>query len=55
MSMLGMCLAPDGNNKYQIKYIHKKSTAWENSIREVGVQYNKAWKALNSKIPQTMK
>ena len=49
--MLGMYLAPDGNNKDQVKYLHKKATAWETSIIVRGVQHNEAWKALNSTIP----
>ena len=44
--MLGMYIEQDGNNRYQVKYMHKKSTAWENSIRTGGIQQNKAWKAL---------
>ena len=50
-----MYLAPDGNNKEQVKYMQKKVTGWETSIRSGGVQQKKAWKALNSTIPQTMK
>ena len=53
--MLGIYLATDGNNKDQIKYIHKKATSWANSIISGSVQQNKAWKYLNSTIPQTMK
>ena len=53
--MLGMYLAPDGNNKYQVKYMHTKSTAQKTSIRVEGVQQNEAWKSLNSTIPKTMK
>ena len=50
-----MYLAPCGDNKDQIKYMHKKATAWATSIIVGGVQQNKAWKALISTIPQTMK
>ena len=53
--MLVMYLTPDGNNKDQIKYMHKKSTVWETAIVSGGVQQNKAWKDLNSAVPQTMK
>ena len=53
--MLGIYIAPDSNNKYQVKYIHKKSTAWKTSIRLGGVQQNKVRKFLNSTILQTMK
>ena len=53
--MLVMYLAPDGNNKDQVNYIQKKATALETSTRSGGVQQNKAWKALNSTIPQTIK
>ena len=35
--------------------MHKKTTAWKNSIRGAVVQQNKAWKAINSTIPQTTK
>ena len=42
MYMLGMYLEPDVNNKDQVKYMHKKSNAWETSIREGGVKHNKA-------------
>ena len=38
MFMLVMYLAPDNNNKNQVKYMYKKETAWETSIREGGVQ-----------------
>ena len=55
ISMLGMYLAPNGNNKDQFKYMHKKATTWETSIISGGVQQNEAWKGLNSEIPQTMK
>ena len=48
-------LAPDGNNKDQVKYMHKKETAWSTSIRSGGVQQNKLWKSFNSTIPQTIK
>ena len=50
-----MYLAPYVNNKDQVKYMHKMPTAWETSIRAGFVQYNEAWKALNSAIPQIMK
>ena len=55
MFMLGIYLAPDGNDKYQVEFMKKKATAWETAIRSVGVQQNKAWKSLNSTIPQTIK
>ena len=38
--MLVINLASDGNNKYQVKYMHKKATAWETSIRVGGFQQN---------------
>ena len=50
-----MYLAPDCNNKNQVKYMHKKATAWSTSIRAGGVQHNEAWEALNSTISQAMK
>ena len=53
--MLGIYLALDGNNKYQVKCIHKKSTAWSTSIRVGVVQQNKAWKYFKSTIPHTIK
>ena len=53
--MLEMYLTPGGNNKYQVKYTHKKATSWATSIRAGGVQQNEAWKALNYTIPKTMK
>ena len=28
MFMLGMYLAPDDNDRYQVKYMHKHSIAW---------------------------
>ena len=55
ISVLVMYLAPYDNNKDQVKYMHKKATAWETSISADVVKQNKAWKALNSTIPQTMK
>ena len=55
MSILGMYPALDGNNKDQVKYMHKKACAWKTSIRVGGFEQNKAWKALNSKITQNMK
>ena len=53
--MLAMYLTPGGNNKNQVKYMHKNATAWTTSIIAGGVQQNEAWEALNSEIPQTMK
>ena len=50
--MLGMYLEIYGNNKYQVKYMQKKVTAWETSIRAGGVQQNKSCKTLNATIPQ---
>ena len=50
-----MYLAPDGNSKYQAKYMDKKATDWETLIRSGGVQYNEAWKSLNSIYPQNIK
>ena len=55
MFMLGIYLAPDGNIKYKVKNIHKKSTTRETSIREMGVQKNQVWKSLNSTTPKTIK
>ena len=40
MLILVMYLATDGNNKYQVKYMQKKATAWITSIRVGGVQKN---------------
>ena len=37
MYMLGMYLTPDGNNKYQVKYMNKNATAWEMSVRSGSV------------------
>ena len=37
MIMLGMYFAPDGNNKNQVKYMHKNATTWETSTRAGGV------------------
>ena len=51
--MLGMYLEPDGNNENQVISMHKKATVWETSIILGDVQQNKAWKSLNSTIPQT--
>ena len=53
--MLVMYVAPDGNNNDQVKYMQKNSTSWKTAIRAGGVQQNKAWKSLNSSIPQTTK
>ena len=55
MFTLGMYVAPDGNNKYQVKYMHKKATTWATSIRVGGVQQNNVWKALNATIPKKVK
>ena len=55
MSILVIYIAPDGNNKDQFKYMHKKETTWETSIKERGVQQKKLKKYLNYTIPQTMK
>ena len=52
--MLVIYLALDGNDKDQVKYMQKKATNWETSIRAGGVQQNKVWKALKSTIPLTM-
>ena len=53
--MLVIYLTPDGNNDDQVKYMHKRATAWATSIILEGVQQNKARKALNYTIPQTMR
>ena len=53
--MFRMYPTPDGNNKYQFKYMHKKAIAWATSIIPGGVQHKEAWKALNSTIPQNTK
>ena len=37
ISMLVMYLTPDGNNKYQVKYMNKNATDWETSIRSGSV------------------
>ena len=55
MIMLVMYIAPDGNNKDQVKSMHKKETSWATFIKVGCVQQNESWKALNSTIPQTMK
>ena len=55
MLLLVMYHAPDGNNKDQVKYMHKKATVWATSIREGDVQQNESWKAINSTILQTIK
>ena len=55
MFILGVYLAPDGNNKDQVKYMHKNPTSWAISIIVGGVQQNKSWKALKSATLQTMK
>ena len=38
--MLGIYLAPDVNNKYQVKYMHKNTTAWATYIILGGVEQN---------------
>ena len=53
--MVGMYLGPYGNNKDQVKYIHKKVTEWATSISVGGVKQNEARKALNSATPPKMK
>ena len=55
MFLLGMYLATYGNDKDQVKYIHKKATVWESSIIAGGLKNYKARKALNSITPQTTK
>ena len=50
-----MYISPDGNNKDQVKYMHKKATSWAASIRVGGVQKKEAQKALNSTTLQKMK
>ena len=50
-----MYLLLGGSNKYQVKYIQKKATAWAISIVSGCVKQNKLWKALNPKIPKTIK
>ena len=52
--MLGMYLARDGNKKYQVKYMHKKATAWETSRRVGGVKKYEARKALNQQPPKQL-
>ena len=37
MYMLGMYLAPDGNIKYKVKYMHKNLTDWETPIIPEGI------------------
>ena len=53
--VLVIYVPPDGSNKDQVKNMHKKETVWATDIIVGGVQKNKAWKALNSTISQTIK
>ena len=55
MLVLVIYLAPDGNNKDYVRYMHKKATTWAASIWSWCMQQNESWKALNSTIPQTIK
>ena len=55
MYMLRLYLTLYGNNKDQVLYMHKKSTAWETSIRVGGVQQYGLWEYLNSTTLQAIK
>ena len=50
MLMLGMYIAPNVNNKYQVKYMDKKATAWAISIIVGNVQ-QKIMKSLKLNNP----
>jgi hypothetical protein len=52
---LGMRLAPDGNNKAEIEYLHSIAEKWSADIHAAGhLQCHKAWYALTATIMHTL-
>ena len=45
MEMIGMYLAPDGNNCDQVKYTRTKALTWSTSLRADGIQKDDVWHA----------
>ena len=54
MSMLGVYLAPDGNNKDQIKHLRKTTSRWASCIRTGHASAREAWVAINTTITKTV-
>lgn len=52
--MLGVYLAPDGNEKEQISVMREKSEQWGNHIREGRLRDFEAWSALNTTILKSL-
>ena len=52
--MLGVYLAPDGNQKKQIEVMRKKSTSWVHCMREGALRDFEAWGTLNTTILKSL-
>ena len=48
--MLGVWLAPDGNNKKQVEEMRKQTVEWAEKVRTGAIDRRDAWQALNSTI-----
>ena len=47
---LGICLAPDGNNKAKHAYLHAQSQAWGDQVQSGHLPRHLAWQALTSTL-----
>ena len=54
MPMLGVYLAPDRNNKDQIKHLQKTTSRWASYIRTGHASTREAWVAINTTIMKTV-
>jgi hypothetical protein len=53
-NMLGVYLAPDGNNKQQVQYLRDKAQHWADSITSHYTNREEVWTALHRTIPFAM-
>ena len=52
--MLGVWIAPDGNNKKAVEELVKKTTAWADQVRTKHIRREDAWRALNTTIMKSL-
>ena len=52
--MLGVWLAPDGNNKKQIEEMRKQSVEWGSKVKTGAICRQDAWRAMNMTIMKTL-
>ena len=52
--MLGVWLAPDGNNKKQVEEMRKNAMVWGAKVRTGAIDRQDAWRAMNMTIMKTL-